>query len=135
MLRITTLAFAVLVLSATAVAPAAMCSGTDAAITTVSVKSVSTSNMTNHYMLTGTVSNLGTQGQANNVLQHVDIWLNDQKLDDRSIPPLAAGQSATFTYPWTRAVEAGKGSTVMTFKLDGQGPDCYPANDHFTLTF
>jgi len=134
MLRTTTLALTAFILAAGA-APALACSGPDAAITGVAVKMHATSGMVTKYTIVGTVSNLGTQAQAGNILQSVDIYLGDQKLDTRSIPPLSPGQSATFSYVWPRAIDAGNGSTVVNFKLDGQGPDCNPENDHYSITF
>ncbi len=134
MIRTATLAIAAFILAAGA-APALACSGPDAAITGVAVKMHATSGMVTKYTIVGSVTNLGTQAQAGNILQSVDIYLAGQKLDTRSIPPLSPGQSATFSYVWPRAVDAGNGTTVVNFKLDGQGPDCNPANDQYSITF
>jgi hypothetical protein len=122
----------------------AACAGADPAITSVTVKGVTRQggpNAVNRYNLVGTVVNLGSEGQASNVLQFVDIYENGNKLDSRGIPPLKPGQRSTFSYAALRSTDAGKGTTMLTFRLDVRQPsppgqaDCNPSNDRFTLRF
>ncbi|HVN68685.1 MAG TPA: hypothetical protein VMU38_03400 [Candidatus Binatia bacterium] len=134
------LAFVVLSQLCAAAASAHTCEGVDLAITTVKVKSVSTSGNVNHYTIEGTVANLGTTAQLGNILQFVDISQYGRKLDARGIQPLAPGQSADFTYVWPRSTDAGTGTSQLDFKLDMRPPipsgqqECNTANDHYSLT-
>ena len=122
-------------------AAAAGCAGADPAITSVRVQNVSGNGSLNHYTLVGKVTNLGNQGQASSVLQFVDIYQNGTRLEDRGVPPLAQGQSYTFSYDWQRASDAGTGTTTMHFSLRMTSPsppgsqDCNTGNDTFNVTF
>jgi len=116
-------------------AVAATCAGANPAITSVSVKSVTSDGRLNSYHIAGTVTNLGSAGQPSNTLQFVDIWQYGNKLDDKGIPPLAPGQSASFSYTWQRSAEAARGSTVLNFRIRmEQGSDCNPGNGTYNLT-
>jgi subtilase family serine protease len=122
-------------------AAAASCAGADPAITSVKVQNVTSNGSANHYTLTGRVTNLGGQKQASNVLQFVDIYQNGTRLEDRGIPPLAPGQSYTFSYVWQRAADAGNNTTTFNFSIRTTSPsppgneDCNLANDRYSLTF
>ncbi|HEY1883370.1 MAG TPA: hypothetical protein VGG51_10070 [Candidatus Cybelea sp.] len=118
-----------------AAARAATCAGPDPAITSVSVKSVVTSNALNHYTIAGTVTNVGAQRQASNVIQTIQIFDGAQQVDAKGIPPLPVGQSYQFTYVWPRATDAGNGTTVFNFKLKTPDVACGTANDSYRLTF
>ena len=88
----------------------------------------------------GTVTNTGDQKQPSNALQFVDIFTNGQRVNDRGIPPLAPGQSYTFSYVWPRSTDAGNDTTVMRFSLRMVPPsqgnaDCNPTNDTTTIRF
>ena len=118
-----------------AAAVAASCAGANPAITSVAVKNVTSDGRLNDYHIVGTVTNLGSAGQPNNTLQFVDIWQYGNKLDDKSIPPLAPGQSSSFSYVWQRSAEAPRGSTVLNFRVRmEQGSDCNPGNGTYSLT-
>jgi hypothetical protein len=104
-----------ILIASSAVASAATCGAP--AISNVVVKNVDTVGNLNHYQIAGTVVNNGPT-QASNVLQSVDIYQGPQKLDTRSIPPLKAGESFSFTYTADRAADAGKGTTTLKFQLD-----------------
>lgn len=135
MFRILTLAlFAAMLISA---APAAAgCVGSNPAMTDVRVQSVVPERRAMRWTLAGTVENLGTQSQPLNVLQSVAIFAYGQKLDQRSIPPLRAGQTFSFIYPYVRAVDAGKGTTTLDFRIEmTQGQNCNPANGVYTIRF
>jgi hypothetical protein len=123
-----------LLLAPAAVASAATCPGTDPQITSVAVVTSVRSGALVHYHLSGKVVNLGAASQASNVLQSVDIFDADDKLDTKSIPPLAAGQSFTFTYVFTRSGDAGAGTTTLGFQLDPIS-GCSTGSDRFPLTF
>ena len=141
MLRIVTLTVLAIVSAGPGVASAA-CGGADPAITTVAVKSVTQAGGINHYTLTGTVVNDGSQAQAKDTLQFVDIFQQPgEKLDAKGIPPLAPGQSYTFSYVMLRSAEAGNGTTTLHFQLDLHQPapsassNCNTANDTYSVTF
>ncbi len=115
-------------------ATAASCAGADPAITSVALQGVTTTRYLNLYRVAVTVTNLGSVAQADNVLQFVDVMQYGDRLDDRGIPPLAAGASYTFTYVWKRAVDAGTGTTPLNFHVRFLSPespgaqDCNPDN-------
>jgi hypothetical protein len=116
-------------------AVAATCAGANPAVTSVAVKSVTSDGKLNNYHIVGTVTNLGSSGQPSHTLQFVDIWQYGIKLDDKGIPPLAPGQSASFSYMWQRNVESARGSTVLNFRIRmEEGSDCNPANGTYNLT-
>lgn len=129
------------VLAATAAGAAATCAGADPAITAVGVAGVTPAGGIDQYHIAGTVVNHGSQGQASNVLQFVDIYQNGQRLDAKSIPPLAAGQSFTFTYVALRSTDAGKGTTTLHFQLrmrqpsPGGSENCSTGDDTNAVTF
>jgi hypothetical protein len=112
------------------------CNGPDPAIVSVGVKSVSHNGAVNVYHLSGTVTNLGTQRQSSNVLQFVDIYMNDLKVDARGVPPLRPGQSYTFGYDVQRSADSGDGTTLLRFQIDlrRSAQDCNPGNDTYSLT-
>jgi hypothetical protein len=115
---------------------AASCAGPNPAITSVSVKNVTSDGRLDTYHLVGTVTNLGSQAQASNTLQFVDIYAETDKHDNRGVPPLAAGQSYTFGYDWQRSADAGKGTTTVHFRIDlRQGSNCNPGNGTYSVTF
>jgi hypothetical protein len=120
---------------------ASPCNGVDLAVGSVSVKNVSTSGGLNHYNITGSVTNVGSASQGADALQFVDIYQGKDKLDSRSVPPLNASQSYTFSYISTRSTDAGNGTTRLRFQLNVKHPSpadsqiCNMANDSFTLTF
>ncbi|HLY01692.1 MAG TPA: CARDB domain-containing protein [Candidatus Cybelea sp.] len=120
---------------------AATCAGADPAIVSVKVQNVAGNGSVNHYTLVGRVTNLGNRKQASNVLQFVDIYQNGTRLEDRGVPPLAPGQSYTFSYDWQRAMDAGSGTTTLHFSLRMTSPsppgneDCNPGNNTSSVTF
>jgi hypothetical protein len=134
--------FALLALTSTSVAAmaAGTCAGPDPSIGNVTVAGVTPSGGLNNYHITGTVTNVGGATQSKDVLQSVDIYMADQKLDAKSIPPLAAGQSATFNYVYQRSKDAGQGTTRLRFVLDMHNPpgtaqDCSTQNDQTEVEF
>lgn len=138
---IRTMAVIGFVLAQTAPAAAATCAGADPAITSVAVKSVARNGLLDRYTLVGTVTNVGSEAQASNVLQFVDIYQYGRKLDSRSIPPLPAAESRTFSFIWPRSSDAGRGTTTLDFRLDLRAPmppgreACNPSNGTYRLTF
>ena len=125
----------------TALPAVAACSGADPGITIARVASVQTAGGLSHYHLSITVVNHGTQGQASNVLDSVQMYQDGIKVDEKGLPPLKAGASYTFTHDYVRASDAGKGTTVYRFQLvmhkpSGMGPaNCSASNDRYVLTF
>ena len=93
----------------------AACHGVDLGIGSVKVANVASNGSVNHYTLVGTVTNTGDQKQPSNALQFVDIFTNGQRVNDRGIPPLAPGQSYTFSYVWPRSTDAGNDTTTIRF--------------------
>jgi hypothetical protein len=119
---------------------AAACVGADPSVSNVVVKGTTADGNLNHYQISGTVVNLGTESQPSNTLQSVDIFKGTQKVDAKSIPPLKAGESYTFTYVSDRSADAGNGTSKLVFTIDVQNitsreQNCDLTNDSFTLTF
>jgi hypothetical protein len=131
MLRIVLVTLALLFPAAVS---AATCPGADPEITSVVVKAVQPAGSVTHYVLSGAVTNLGASPQASNLLQSVDIFEADDRLDTKSIPPLHAGESYTFKYVVTRSSDAGKGSTMLGFQLDPVS-GCSTGEDRYTFSF
>ena len=91
----------------------------------------------NRYALKITTANLGTAGQRANVLQSVVITLDGIKNGEKGIPPLASGQSYTFTYIVLRASDAAANTTKVDLQLvvhspAGAAQDCNLTNDRLT---
>jgi hypothetical protein len=117
---------------------ASTCRGADPAITNVSTSQIG-GDMTT-YALKVTVANVGSSDQRKNVLQSVKIILDGQKKDQKGVPPLAAGQSYTFTYDVHRASDAGPGTTRVGLRLVMDGStdatqNCSTANDFRRVVF
>jgi len=128
--------FATLLAVATVAQAQGACNGPDPALVSAGVKGMSQNGAINVYHLNGTVTNLGTRRESSNVLQFVDVYLNDQKIDSRSVPSLRPGQSYTFGYDVQRSADAGNGTSVVRFQIDmRQGSDCNPNNGVATVRF
>jgi hypothetical protein len=140
MIRVLTVVLFILA-QAPVVAAASTCAGPDPAITSVSVQSVTKTPFLNKYRVVATVTNVGRAMQSSNVLQFVDIDQYGNRLDDRGVPPLAAGQSYTIAYVWDRSVDAGGGTTPLNFHIRGVAPlpvalnDCNPDNNSHDIRF
>ncbi len=101
------------------IAVAASCGGPS--VTAVTVQGKDSTRYLNYYHVTATVTNRG-DAQPGNVLQFIDVDQYGDRLDDRGVPPLAPGQSYTITYVWKRAVDAGKGTTPLDFRVRPVAP-------------
>lgn len=138
MLRIIFLAILVFGLSPAA-AMAASCAGADPALVLATSRLVESVGGANHYRLTVGVTNVGSQGQASNVLQFVDMYEHGAKLDAKGVPPLSAGQSYNVSFIYTRANDAGDGTADFAFQLNMRQPagisaqNCNAANDRYRL--
>ena len=140
MFRIAILALLALTSTSVAAAAAGTCAGPDPSLGNITVTGVTQDGGLNDYHITGTVTNAGSTTQAKDVLQSVDIYMADQKLDSKSIPPLAAGQSAQFTYVYQRSKDAGQGTTHLRFMLDmhnpgGNAQNCSAQDDQGEVQF
>src|SRR5713101_6412491 len=106
-MKLTVLAALALVALAQSSAFAA-CAGADPAIVSASAKSMTSDGQVNRYAVNIRVTNVGRRNQPSNLLQSVEIWQNDVKLDMKGLPPLRAGQSYSFTYVYQRSADAGE---------------------------
>lgn len=101
----------------------------------VAVKNTTSDGNLSHYQINGVVTNNGAS-QASSTLQSVDVYKGPVKLDSKSVPPLKAGQSFTFTYVSTRSSDAGTGSSHLRFVLDAKnGSMCSASGPPATVTF
>lgn len=114
---------------------AASCGGPT--VTAVTVQSMNSTRYLNYYHVTATVTNRGDAAQAGNVMQFIDVNQYGDRLDDRGVPPLAPGQSYTITYVWKRAVDAGKWTTPLDFRIRPIAPtsagDCLASSSSITF--
>jgi|HubBroStandDraft_6_1064221.scaffolds.fasta_scaffold20490_4 hypothetical protein len=119
------------------VSAAGRCLGGNPAIVHVGVQTSHSMGKMTQYRLVGAVQNMGTANQPSSTLQFVDIYDGAEKVDSRSIPPLTSSGTFHFTYNWSRASDAGAGSTTFVFKIRMvSGTNCNPANGAtYKLTF
>jgi hypothetical protein len=119
---------------------AAPCSGPDPAITGATLQSRSKNGGLDHFIVAIQVKNVGSKGQPSNLLQSVEVYQNGDHVDQKGLPPLRAGQSATVTYAFDRSAGAANHTTQLTFSLLQRtyaipGPqDCSASNDRFRLS-
>jgi hypothetical protein len=111
-----------------AMASGATCSGAVPAITKVTTSQPTSAGGINTYTLDVTVANIGSAGQPGNTLQSVAIFLDDQKKDEKGLPPLRPGQTYSFPYEVRRSADAAAGTTTVRFHLLNV-PDCAGAKD------
>jgi subtilase family serine protease len=127
--------FAVAVFLIAALAPGVASACSNLSLGNVAVKNMTSDGNLNHYQINGVVTNNGAS-QASSTLQAVDVFKGPVKLDSKSVPPLKAGQSFTFTYVSDRSSDAGKGTSHLHFVLDAKnGSMCSTASSPATLTF
>jgi hypothetical protein len=101
----------------------------------VGVKNMTTDGKLNRYQINGVVTNNGAS-QASSTLQAVDVYKGPTKLDSKSVPPLKAGQSFTFTYVSSRSNDAGTDTSHLRFVLDAKnGSMCETSTSPATVTF
>ncbi len=99
----------------------AACTTSGAKVAAVAVQTVSHTPYLNLYHVRVTVTNRGSHSQSGNVLQFVDVTQYGDRLDDKGIPPLAPGESYSWTYVWKRSAEAGSGTTPLNFRYRPYG--------------
>jgi subtilase family serine protease len=88
----------------------------------------------NHYQINGVVTNNGAS-QSSSTLQAADVFRGPVKLDSKSVPPLKAGQSFTFTYISDRSSDAGTGTSHLRFVLDAKNGSFCTTPTPATVTF
>jgi CARDB len=115
--------FALLVFAGPAAAQNTACAGPGPAVASAKVDRMTPNGELNTYQLRVSVVNRGDVSQAGNVLQSVDIFRNGTKVDQKGVPPLKAGGTYSFVYPFSRNSDAGDGTTTFTFRMD-PGQSC-----------
>jgi hypothetical protein len=138
MIRTMIVAALLLVSQSAAAQASTACAGVNLALDPVAVTKMSSNGTLNRYELSGTVTNSGSAAQASDVLQSVDIYARNVKIDTKSIPPLKPGESYTFSYASMRSRDAGDGTTQLAFQLAGGQPaaqDCRDGTSRQTVTF
>jgi len=108
-------------------------------ILSANVQSVSTNGALNYYTLAINVQNQGYLRQPSDLLASVDVFQAGQRVDQLGLQPLGPGQSQRVQYTLKRSVEAGAGSTDLTFALDfngrsGNNVDCRAGTETFTIS-
>ena len=111
------------------------CDGARPAVTAVVISGVTHTPYLDLYHVRATITNLGSQPQAPNVLQFVDVVQYDGRLDDRGVPPLRPGESYTITYVWPRSSDAGKMTSPLNFRIRWVQPAaCVPGGGSAGIT-
>ena len=88
------------------------------------------------YDVTVRVKNVGPASEPDSLLQSVQVFQDQTKVDQKGTQPLAAGASETVHYQFSRSSEAEAGSTHLHFRLVLSDPhgtpfsDCTPNNDY-----
>lgn len=127
--------FALAVFLAAALAPSVADACSNLSLANVGVKTMTSDGNLNHYQIDGVVTNNGA-AQSSSTLQAVDVYKGPVKLDSKSVPPLKAGQSFTFTYVSDRSSDAGTGTSHLRFVLDAKnGSMCNASAPPATVTF
>jgi len=96
---------------------ASVCTGADPAIVQAAVRSVTPNGDLNRYVVAITVTNQGNAGQPGNTLQSVAVYQDGEKVDQKGLPPLRPGQSATVRYAFDRSHLARERTTDLRFQL------------------
>jgi hypothetical protein len=126
--------FALAVFLFAALTPSVASACSNLSLGNVGVKGTTSDGNLNHYQINGVVTNNGAN-QSSSTLQAVDVYKGPTKLDSKSVPPLRAGQSFTFTYVSTRSSDAGTGSSHLRFMLDAKNGSMCNASTPVTVTF
>ena len=88
------------------------------------------------YDVAVTVKNTGSQAEPASLLQSVQVYQDQTKVDQKGTQPLAAGASTTVHYSFSRSSEAEQGSTHLHFRLVLKDPhgtafsDCTPDSNY-----
>ena len=105
------------------------------AITNAVATQVGTNGDLTNYDVAITVKNSGS-AEPSSLLQSVQVYQDQTKVDQKGTQPLAAGGSTTVHYIFSRSSEAERGSTHLHFRLVLSDPhgtafsDCTPDSDY-----
>jgi hypothetical protein len=99
---------------------ASACAGSDLEFVKAVPKRLADTGMA-HYAIKVTVVNHGAAQRAN-ILQSVVMVQDGNPTDRKGIPPLKAGESYSYREPFTRAVDAGDGTTELRFVFRRDAP-------------
>ena len=106
------------------------------AITNAVASQASTNGDLTTYDVRITVTNTGSQGEPSSLLQSVQVFQDQTKVDQKGTQPLAAGRATTVHYRFSRSSEAEQGSTHLHFRLVLSDPhgaafsDCTPDSNY-----
>lgn len=100
---------------------AALTSCANPSILSAKVQSMNTNGGLQHITIGITVENLGELKQPGNLLQSIDVLQDGDKVGKIGLQPLAPKQSQKLSYAFDRSVDAGAGTTNLTFRLDFNG--------------
>ena len=113
------------------------CSGAAPVITSVTSHVAADGGSVDDFILHVTVANRGTQGQPANVLQSVSVYQNGGKVNEKGIPPLAAGASYAFDQSFQRSDESRAHTTRFAFRLHADknaSASCYGDGSGYKLS-
>ncbi len=108
-------------------------------ILSAKVQSMNANGGLQHITIGITVENLGDLKQPSNLLQSLDVLQDGDKVGKIGLQPLAPKQSQNVSYAFDRSVDAGAGTTNLTFMLDfngrsGSGVTCHAGRETLKFT-
>jgi hypothetical protein len=115
------------------------CEGADPALTPAHVISTSRVGNLDKYAIGSSVVNRGEHGQLHTVSQRVEFYVDGTRTQVQTVPRLAVHGVYNFAFAFTRAVDAGPGTTTIEIryrdlvKSDRARDDCNAANDKVFL--
>ena len=116
------------------------CPAADPAITDLSAQLIKKSNAPDHYVITTTLSNIGSLGQTPDITQRVELLRNGVVLAPQTVPALDAGVAYPVAFAVYRPAAERSQPLTVTVRYVLQTGDatrnaCNRANDQRTKTF
>lgn len=126
--------------NAAAPTPAPACAAADPAVTNVTSQLLKKRGGIDHYVITATLSNIGTQNQTPDITQRVELLRKGIVFAPQTVPALGAGVDYKLAFAVDRA--AGERAQPLTVTIryvlvsgDAAKNACDRANDNVTKTF
>ncbi len=123
-------------------APAASpnCPGADPAVTSVVSQLIKKRNSPDHYVITTTLTNIGTESQTADITQRVEMVRNGVVLAPQTVPALGAGVAYPLAFAVFRPAAERSQPLTVTIRYVLQAGDaarnaCNRSNDELTKTF
>jgi hypothetical protein len=120
--------------------PAAGCAGADPAVTSLTAQRFKKRGDVDHYVITTTLSNIGTKSQTPDITQRIELLRDGVVLAPQTVPALGQGVAYKLAFAVDRP--AGERSQPLTVTVryrlttgDVAQNACNRSNDEITKTF